>query len=147
VGKQVINGNKTILMAVLGFLCVSLGSSTVQLHDSLRSRSACANSEAGLGSENGEVLKECTTEGQCSVGGEWSASRLGRFTPGGRGPRTHWIGGWVDTRAGLVNVEKREFLTLPGLEPRPIGHPPRSQSLYRLSYPGSSIQGTTTEII
>jgi hypothetical protein len=30
------------------------------------------------------------------VGGEWSASRLGRFTPG-----THWIGGWVDPRAGL----------------------------------------------
>jgi hypothetical protein len=28
------------------------------------------------------------------VGGEWSASRPCRFTPG-----THWIGGWVDPRA------------------------------------------------
>jgi hypothetical protein len=30
-------------------------------------------------------------------GGEWSASRRGRFTPRKRAPGTHWIGGWVDT--------------------------------------------------
>jgi hypothetical protein len=28
-------------------------------------------------------------------GGEWSASRPGRFTPRERAPGTHWIGGWV----------------------------------------------------
>jgi len=28
-------------------------------------------------------------------GGEWSASRPGRFTPKERTPGTHWIGGWV----------------------------------------------------
>jgi hypothetical protein len=28
------------------------------------------------------------------VGGEWPASRLGRFTYGERAPNTHWIGGW-----------------------------------------------------
>jgi Rad3-related DNA helicase len=44
-------------------------------------------------------------------GGEWSASRPGRFTSG-----TLSIGGWVDPRAGLDEVEKRKFLTLPGLE-------------------------------
>jgi hypothetical protein len=38
------------------------------------------------------------------VGGEWSASRPGRFTPG-----THWIGGWVGPRTGL-DVEMRKFL-------------------------------------
>jgi hypothetical protein len=27
-------------------------------------------------------------------GGEWSASRLGRFTPRERVPGTHWKGGW-----------------------------------------------------
>jgi hypothetical protein len=43
----------------------------------------------------------------------------------------------VDPRADLDNVEKREFLTLPGLELRPLGRPARSQSLYRLNYPGS----------
>jgi hypothetical protein len=32
-------------------------------------------------------------------GGEWSASRPGRFTPSERAPRTHWIGGWVGPRA------------------------------------------------
>jgi hypothetical protein len=43
------------------------------------------------------------------VGGEWSASRPGHFTPGERAPGTHWIGGWVDPRAGLDDVEKRKF--------------------------------------
>jgi hypothetical protein len=44
----------------------------------------------------------------------------------------------VDPRAGLDDVEKRKFLTLPGLELRPLGRPARSQSLYRLCYLGSS---------
>jgi hypothetical protein len=35
------------------------------------------------------------------VGGEWLASRPGRFTPG-----THWIGCRVGPRAGLDDVEK-----------------------------------------
>jgi hypothetical protein len=68
------------------------------------------------------------------VGGEWSASRPSRYIPG-RSPRTHWIGGWVHPGAGLDNVEKRKFFTLPGLELRPLGCPARSQSLYRLRYP------------
>jgi hypothetical protein len=55
------------------------------------------------------------------VWGEWSASRPGRFTPG-----THWIGGWIDPRVGLDDVEKRKFLTLPRLELRPRGRPARS---------------------
>jgi hypothetical protein len=40
-------------------------------------------------------------------GGEWSASRPGRFTPWERAPGTHWIGGWVDPGAGLDDVRKR----------------------------------------
>jgi hypothetical protein len=40
------------------------------------------------------------------VGGEWSASRPGRFTPGEVTPGIHCVGGWVDTRAGLHNMEK-----------------------------------------
>jgi hypothetical protein len=41
-------------MDAIGFLCVSLGSSTVQLHDILGSRSTCACSEAGFSTQNGE---------------------------------------------------------------------------------------------
>jgi hypothetical protein len=41
-----------------------------------------------------------------AVGGEWSASRLGRFTPGERTLGTHRIGGWVGPRAGLDAVTK-----------------------------------------
>jgi hypothetical protein len=36
--------------------------------------------------------------------------------PAERAPDVRWIGGWVDPRAGLDDVEKRKFLTLPGLE-------------------------------
>jgi hypothetical protein len=50
VSKQVTNRSK---MAVIGFICVSLGSSTVQLHDSLGSRCTYAPSEAGFSSQNG----------------------------------------------------------------------------------------------
>jgi hypothetical protein len=57
--------------------------------------------------------------------------------PRGKSPGTHWIGGWEGPRTALNDVEKRNFLTLPGLELRSLYHPARSQSLYRLSYPGS----------
>jgi hypothetical protein len=68
--------------------------------------------------------------------GEWSASWAGCFNPGERASGSHWTGGWVGARAGLEDVEKREFLTLPGLELQSLGRPAHSQSLYRLSYPG-----------
>jgi hypothetical protein len=69
------------------------------------------------------------------VGGEWSAQRIGRFTLGEITPVTHWIGGWLDPRAGLDDLEKRKSLSLPGPQLRPLGRPACSQSLYRLSYP------------
>jgi hypothetical protein len=69
--------------------------------------------------------------------GELSASRPGRFTPGERASGAHWVGGWVDLRADLDDVEKKKFLTLQGLESRSLGRPARSQSLYRLCYPAT----------
>jgi hypothetical protein len=42
-------------------------------------------------------------------GGEWSASRPGRFTPSERAPGTHWIGGWMGPRAVLYAVAKRKI--------------------------------------
>jgi hypothetical protein len=48
-------------------------------------------------------------------GGERSASRSGRFIPGEIAPSTHWIGGWVDPRAGLDSVKKRKILPLLGI--------------------------------
>jgi hypothetical protein len=57
--------------------------------------------------------------------------------PGEKDPDTHWIGGWVDPRAGLDDLEKRKFLTPPGLELLPLSRPARSQLQCRLSYLGS----------
>jgi hypothetical protein len=73
------------------------------------------------------------------VGGDWSAPRPGRFTPGERASCTHWIRGWMGSGAGQDDVEKRKFLTLPGLELRPLGRPTRSQSLNQLRYPASHL--------
>jgi hypothetical protein len=72
------------------------------------------------------------------VGGECSASRPSHFTPGERAPGTHWIGGLVGPRADVDDVGKRKFLTILGFELLPFRGPSRSQSLYRLRYPGSS---------
>jgi hypothetical protein len=40
------------------------------------------------------------------VAGEWSASCPGRFISGERVFCTHWIGGWVDHKSGLHDMEK-----------------------------------------
>jgi hypothetical protein len=42
----------------------------------------------------------------------------------------------VGPRTSLDDVEKRKLLILPGLELRSLDRPARSQSLYRLRYPG-----------
>jgi hypothetical protein len=65
------------------------------------------------------------------AGGEWSASRPGRFTSGEKDPGTHWIGDWVNPRASPDDLEKRKFLNLLGLELLPLGRVARSQSLHR----------------
>jgi hypothetical protein len=41
-------------MDVIGFLCVSVGSNTGQLHDSQDSKRACACLEAGFNSKNSD---------------------------------------------------------------------------------------------
>jgi hypothetical protein len=46
------------------------------------------------------------------------------FTPGERAPGTQWIRGWVNPEQ--IWTTWRTFLTLPGLELRPLGHPARS---------------------
>jgi hypothetical protein len=64
------------------------------------------------------------------VGGEWSDSCPGRFTPEERSPGTHWIGGWLDSRTGLYDVENIKILPLPGLEPRLLSIVQPVASLY-----------------
>jgi hypothetical protein len=73
------------------------------------------------------------------AGGERSASHPCCCTLGERAPGTHSMGGWVGPRASLDDMEKQKFLTLPGLELRPLGHPARSQPLYQLRCPGSRV--------
>jgi hypothetical protein len=68
------------------------------------------------------------------VGGDWSASRPGRFALVERAPGTHWIGGWMDPRTSLDDVEKKKILTLPGLKLWSLGRPACSQS-YMIGMP------------
>jgi hypothetical protein len=59
------------------------------------------------------------------VGGEWWASRPGRFTPWGKSSQCHWIGEWAGHKTGMDAVENRQILPLSGLELRPVGRPVR----------------------
>jgi hypothetical protein len=45
----------------------------------------------------------------------------------------------VGPRVGLDVTEKRKFVTLVGIELRPLGRPASCQSLHRLRYPGSKL--------
>jgi hypothetical protein len=45
--------------------------------------------------------------------------------PRERAPGTHFTGGWVDSRAGLEDMEKWQFLTPQGLELRLLGRAAR----------------------
>jgi hypothetical protein len=53
----------------------------------------------------------------------------------------------VDPRAGLDDMEKRKFLTLPGLELRSLDRPSHSQSLYRLHWWKSKVMGKVRDIL
>jgi hypothetical protein len=37
-------------------------------------------------------------------------------SPGESAPGTNWIGGWVDPRVGVDDVERRKFVTTAGLD-------------------------------
>jgi hypothetical protein len=70
-------------------------------------------------------------------GGEWSASRPGRALPPGKGHPVPIVqeAGWAP-RAGLdTEARGKIILALPGIEPRSLGRPVGSQTLYWLSYP------------
>jgi hypothetical protein len=64
-----------------------------------------------------------------------STSRPGSLTPGERVPGTHWIGCWLELRAGLDAMQQRK-ITCSCWESN-SGCKARNRSPYGLSYPGS----------
>jgi hypothetical protein len=73
-------------------------------------------------------------------GGEWPTLRLGRFTHAEIAPGTYWIGGWVGPRASLDAVEKKNILSLPGIQP----HFPEGTTSKHLLSPSPIKKGTIT---
>jgi hypothetical protein len=64
-------------------------------------------------------------------GGEWLASRSGRFTTEVNRPQHPLVGGYVCPGFSLGGIEKIEIFPLLGIEPKPS-----NPSLYSLSYYG-----------
>jgi hypothetical protein len=62
--------------------------------------------------------------------------------PLGKEPLTPigWEAGWAPEPVWTMR-RKEKFFSLPGIESRLPDHPARSQSLYRLMYPGSYAEG------
>lgn len=60
--------------------------------------------------ETGQQIKSSAlnTLPRQSIGGEWSASRPGRYTPWERAAGTRWIGAWVSLRAVLALWRKEQ---------------------------------------
>jgi hypothetical protein len=50
----------------------------------------------------------------------------------------------VGPRVGLEDVEKGKFLTLPGLKPKPLGHPADIHFQYQLHYSSSYLNINNT---
>jgi hypothetical protein len=81
------------------------------------------------------------------IGTRWgwvvSVTPRPRFSPGERTPGTHCTGDWVGPRAGLDTESRGKILSpLSRIEPRSIGRPVRSQTLYWLSYPAQCNKST-----
>jgi hypothetical protein len=66
----------------------------------------------------------------CASWVELSVAVPNHFTPLERDRGTLWIGGCVDPKAGVDDIETRKFLTLPGLKLRPLRRTTRGQFLY-----------------
>lgn len=69
-------------------------------------------------------------------GGEWSAWRLGHFTPTERVHDTHWRGFLMGSKASLDAVEKRKVCC--PFQKLNVGHPAHSLLLYGLRFPSSN---------
>ena len=121
----------------------------------MMSRNTCNPTSKGKGKSRGKVHHRTGHEGPegeqrynysfFNLGarwGGWPTPRPGRFTPGGR-PGTHCIGGWVSPRACLDRCGKSRPPT--GI-PSP-DRQARSDSLYRLRYPGPGIQVVTLRTV
>jgi hypothetical protein len=52
-------------------------------------------------------------------GGEWTALRSGRVTPGERPPGSHWIGAERATELVWALWRREKSWSLPGIQPRP----------------------------
>jgi hypothetical protein len=72
------------------------------------------------------------------LGGEWSASRPGRFTPRGMSHCYLFDRKLGGPQSQYVRCGEETILTLPELQLRTLGCPACNQSLYPLSYRDSS---------
>jgi hypothetical protein len=107
-----------------------------------------AVSQHTYGGAGGERMYSSYSFTTSALDGGWVVSVTPQLhiTPKERTPSTHCAGGWVDPRASLDTKARGEILSpLLGIEPRMSVCLVCSQTLYWLSYPGSTYYGTKTK--
>jgi hypothetical protein len=109
-----------------GFRCSDFISTIATVHKWWQQ--LCVSCPCAFLTERGVEVEIHTFLTSALDGGEWLASRPGRFTPRERAPGAHCIGGWVDPRAGPDEVVKRKIPS-PYRDSNP-DHPARSPALY-----------------
>jgi hypothetical protein len=82
-------------------------------------------------------------KGVAAHGGEWSASGPCRLTSGDEAPGTHCIRGWVSPKASMNTVEKRDYFTYTGHQPRFLSLP--TLLFYALHETGAAKPSRLTE--
>jgi len=95
------------------------------------------STEGHEGPEGFRCIAPLTLTSDLDVGG-WSTLRPGHFTPGKDKLLIVYEAGWA-TGSGLTGAQK-----LPAAGIRSSNRPARSETLHRLSYPGSIVLSTAT---
>jgi hypothetical protein len=117
---------------------------------SIQNKAVPPHAMKALGGKSSLTLLFIPGRGTRWGGGVVSGQRHAQapFYPGGRTPGTHWVGGWVDPKAGLdIEARGKILLILLGIEHRSPDRPVRSHDTILTELPRLLLTNLSGRII